>query len=710
VIRPGWRCAQPPHETHQTRVTRSGPAARAGRGTARTVRWMAAAPAERATLPGAALLYGTGAALGAAQAPPLGVLPVTAGAAGLAYGAVLHATRDPARARRAAIAAALAGGWLSGAAEWGVLAGPDHLMTLGYLGAAGIGYGVLRRDELLRARRRRRADKAAWHRIAHRFGLAGSHLLAREDTRLGESFLLDVTGTGRRASQLASQDVAERIAEHYRLPAVRVQVTPDRIAGRLRVSIRHQDPWAKPALHPLLDEAPEITLPAAATVRQPLIIGQDPETGRPLTLPVWDEDGAMRVLVVALTGGGKTVLLNCVTERLTAAPDCVVWDINLSKAKETRRWAPACDLTAIGPGERKKALQILRLAHRAIDYRGTASGDEAVFRPGPGRPLIVVKIDELDTLAAAGDPMGQAFRDELGYLQSKGRSEGVAVIAAGQRATISHTGDSDIRTQFDHVALMKTSRRTEMMHAAGDLGLTLPSMAEYGEGHAGVVIITDLAGGTDIGRTFKLSDLADIDRLAASRRPAALEPGLAAHLGDVYASLRAGQPAAATARTAPRSQPSGPGAGGDQGDLLTWLDADLEESLPGDLRAIADRNAQTRRLLEQTASIRLAEIPAAMRQLAARAAAERTAQASAETEIPADRRAVLLTLLDQAAGTTMSEAMATLAAPRMAVWRWLDRLRAEGTAELHGRGRGARWHLAPAAQLAEAEISGQETP
>jgi hypothetical protein len=52
---------------------------------------------------------------------------------------------------------------------------------------------------------------------------------------------------------------------------------------------------------------------------------------------LYDEDGANGMMVVALTGGGKTVLLNCVMERLTACDDALVWDINLSKAKENRR-------------------------------------------------------------------------------------------------------------------------------------------------------------------------------------------------------------------------------------------------------------------------------------------------------------------------------------------------------------------------------------
>ena len=80
----------------------------------------------------------------------------------------------------------------------------------------------------------------------------------------------------------------------------------------------------------------------------------------------------------------------------------------------------------------------------------------------------------------------------------------------------------------------------EAMHAAGDLGLQLPDMAEYGEGQQGVWAIADLsAGGHLTGRSFKLSEPGDIRRIVAERagHQPDLQPELKAFLGKSYEEL-----------------------------------------------------------------------------------------------------------------------------------------------------------------------------
>ncbi|MGV9778764.1 hypothetical protein, partial [Streptosporangium sp. NPDC003464] len=124
--------------------------------------------------------------------------------------------------------------------------------------------------------------KTDWHRRAALYGLAGSHLIDWRETRLGERFEITTIGTNRRASALAGHDLEERIAEHEGLPASRVKTRPATIAGRLLINVRYKDPWADDLPHPLLDPTPEILLPRTADAREPIIIGMDPETGRPL--------------------------------------------------------------------------------------------------------------------------------------------------------------------------------------------------------------------------------------------------------------------------------------------------------------------------------------------------------------------------------------------------------------------------------------------
>ena len=106
--------------------------------------------------------------------------------------------------------------------------------------------------------------------------------------------LVDTRGTGKRASALARETgLAELIAEHEMLPRGRVDVTPDRIAGRMWITIRRADPWAKPIPHPLtIKNSPYARhVPYPATIREPLTIGIDPETGAPLQVRAVGQKG-----------------------------------------------------------------------------------------------------------------------------------------------------------------------------------------------------------------------------------------------------------------------------------------------------------------------------------------------------------------------------------------------------------------------------------
>jgi hypothetical protein len=398
------------------------------------------APADRLTLPVAAVVWLTGAVLHTAHIPALyvGAVGVVALPAA-AYAVVLHRThghgknRDVAawRAAKAAIGVLAAGAWLACAAAWGAMCGPWCMSGLAWWLTALTVYAFVRFDEVTRERRDWRGEKVRWHQVSKLYGLQGSHLLDSKATRLGRMLTVDVTGTGRRASHLAARDTAERIAEQKRLPASRVQVRTDAIAGRIRIAIRERNPWEKPIPHPVLDDAPEIALPATQSIADPLIIGQDPETGTPLELAAYDhEDGAKAILIVSMRGGGKTVLLDDVMERLTACQDVLVWDICLSKAKENHRWAPACDLVAHGPHARRDALSILRLAKKAIEWRGNTDSDDAVHQPSAARPVIVIRVDELKTLLGGQSALDHALREVWTTVAEIGRSEGVVTIAA----------------------------------------------------------------------------------------------------------------------------------------------------------------------------------------------------------------------------------------------------------------------------------------
>jgi hypothetical protein len=513
-------------------------------------RWFRAAPAERTPLLGGAALYGGGALAHAYHLPWWGIGLVTVAGSIATYACATNRLAGW-RVGGATAATAASGTWLATSAELGVNAGPSGLATWMFLGTFGIGYGLHRLG--LRPRRERKAEdepqvevvtpevpRIAWEAYLPQWGLEGASIVRAEPTRLGERVLLDTRGTGKLASAFNTRALEETIAQEFGLPAGRVEVRRGGIAGQLRISMRLKDPWAQPIPHPMLDVNSEVRLVEVEDVTKPLIVGQDPETGRPLGFTVWDEDGAAHWMIVAIKGGGKTVLLNNVLERLTAADNVSVWGIDVSKGKDLRRWrdAGALGLSACGASERAKAVRILELAVKTIKWR-EANSNEAVFQPRPGHPMIEIIIDEVDVVVAGNDSLGQRAAAALTYITSKGRSASVGCILVGQRGTAAWVGGPNVRANIDRFALLKVGRGNEVRNAVGEMGIGLPDIASYGEGKPGVVLFTDIAGAYEVGRTFKLKDLDDIERLAAGRAPSTLEPDLLAHLGAGYTQLAA---------------------------------------------------------------------------------------------------------------------------------------------------------------------------
>ena len=659
----------------------------------RAAGWVQRDHLRRGPLPAMA---GAVAAAGAAHwmdAPAWAGVPVTLAAAVGMYARemTLPGDRHPWRAGLATLAA---GGWLTAATEWGPTAGTADLPGLmGLLGAttAGLVYWAYRQDTAIVEAIAREQAKAEWHMRAPSYGLAGSHLLEWRETRLGEQFELDTRGTGRRASQLVGGGIEEKIAEEEMLPTSRVKVRTGAIAGRLLVSVRYKDPWAEDLPHPLLDAAPEIPLPQLADVRDPIIIGMDPETGRPLALCLWEEDGAKRIVIVALPGAGKSVTLNNIYERLTAADNAWPIGINVSKAKELRRWRPVLGASACGPHERVKALHLLEMAGHVIDYRGSLDdAEEATVEPTADAKLVPVIVDEMDELLAHTDHLGAATRKAWAYLMSKGRSEGVPAVLVGTRGTASYMGGGNSRNMVDQVVLGKVARKSEMQHAAGEYGLALPNMAEYGEGKAGVLLVSDIAGHWSTGRGWRLDKLTDIDRLATDRSAGDLEPGLMAYIREQMGSDLVDALLSTEPFEKPKARRRPAAAGAPAGDTRPQPGED-------DGKAAASR---------EKALATLASAPHIDTTLAAgqrrQVAAERRRQAAEQTQMDPEIRTLILKLAADPDGTSTRRIEDALekdlgqerGLSRNGAWRYLDKLRFEGVVELRGQGRGRRWHLA----------------
>ena len=690
-------CAFPPHpdsaEPETIVVTESA--------LSRFRRWLGHAPAERLPLPAIPAVWTAAEIMHAAGVP--GGWPGAATVAAVLGGGWLgeRNSRDPGRARlRGAEVAAVTGtvgAWVTAATAWGPLAGPDHLMTLTYLAGTGGGYWWLRRHEAVREARARRDEaaawreqKTAWHRLAPLLGLHGSHLLEYDETLLGDTMLIDTRGTGKRASQVNAREVAERLGELEMIPVGRIDVEPDRIPGRLRITVRRNDPWKRALAHPVIDPGSSYAkyVEDPASCRKPLVIGGDPETGAPLPLTLWDEDeGGKVVFVGAKKGSGKSVLLSCIKERVTACTDARLIQINLSKAREDRRWAPLAIANALGMDatQTRQARRILRWVLTAIVARSEdPSLASSKVEPTPGTPLLVVVIDEID--AVASDPECKAL---LAKIASKCRSEAVALVIAGQRATVQWMGGGDLRANVDIAVLGRFARAAEARKATGE-EFDMPDMGAYGEGHPGVFLVTELGGGGgyDRGRVFKLSEPEQLDRIVADRlarqRPYIPEPGFA-RMAKLWAQITGAIPDDADAGSTDAGLDDAGGL-----DLGLDLAADADETA-----GVTAKIAAARELAAQDV-----DVPDVDPEAWQRAVAERRRQflaQYADIDIPPDELAAILAMLAEAGRVSSAAVAEALGTSRATAHRYLTRLALAGHAEVRGKGRGAGFHAAAAA-------------
>lgn len=679
------------------------------------------------------------------------VLPVSA----LTWAAaeVMHVTGQPGTFASAATGAALAAvawgasvkheglGWLPWWAGAGavLLASADTLGPLAWwpapvLTAAWAAAALAARrkafahDAVTSARERRDA-RADWLERRHRWGLDGSHLLDFERTRLGELYTVDVKGTGKRRSQILASPVAEVIAQAEDLDESRVRLMRHGPAGRVRVSIRRVNPWADPILHPLACEEHEITLPEYRSILDPAVIGQDPETGEPLTVPLCAREfGANRVSVVANTGGGKGVLEDNLFEHVTACEDALAVHLNVSEKgyEDEESWGPACWLTAYGPEQKSRAAAILKVIAAVIEWR-TRNFKRGQYAPSPGHPAIIIFYDESDAGLSA-------LREGLNTMATKGRSHGVGLVRLSQRNTREYA-DPKARSQDNVRCTGLVQNSNEARHAGSGTG---PDMSTYGEGKPGVWKVEVLGASMHLGRTWVFHETAAghgaaVERIAQDR--AFSQPELAGacrdYLGAPYEALLATEVFARWARArgdgpdAPDTEDEAPAAGPPEaaapgprqrdetapaavapagktalaeGDPFEkWLEMDVDADPDTDARsaAIREKLAGARHVLTETPALPRTA-PADREERAARADG-RWRELGERTVIPGHVRPRLLEML--AGGTTIRAV--TGAFPQETGGRpwtarkWLARLGYEGLADVAGDGRARQWRLAP---------------
>jgi hypothetical protein len=244
-------------------------------------------------------------------------------------------------------------------------------------------------------------------------------------------------------------------------------------------------------------------------------------------------------------------------------------------------------------------------------------------------------------------------------------------------------GGGDLRANVDIAVLGRFARPGEARKLTGE-EIDVPDMGQYGEGHPGVWLVTELGGGGgyDRGRVFKLSEPDQIDRIVADRlarqRPYIPEPGFA-RMAKLWAQITGAMPEDAA---------SGPDAGledvsgQDLGLDLADDDADETAAVNAKIRAARQLAAQ---------DPELPEIPPEMREHAAAMIAERRRQFLAQyagIDIPPAELAMITQMLTAPGGTSTAAVAERLGKGRTTAHRYLTRLAQSGHAETYGRGRG----------------------
>lgn len=644
--------------------------------------------------------------------------------------------------------------WMSAAGGWFAVAeaaGPLHwwpcpVLSITWAAAAITAARTAHRHDAVRTARENRQARAGWLMTRHAWGLGGSHLIGFERTRLGELYTVNVKGTGKRRSQILASGIHEVIAEAEDLLEERVHLFRHGPAGRIRISVRRIDPWADVLLHPLACDDPEVEIPAARSIRDEALVGQDPETGTPLTVPMYDKLGGKNIAITSIKGGGKGVLMDNLAEHVTAVPDALMVRINISDKgyAEVESWGPACHLTAFGPQQKGRAAAILKIVAGVIAWRAQAY-KRGQYRPSPGDPAIVIFIDESDSAAEVA-----AIKAGINVIATKAREYGVSYVHAGQRGTADYTS-AKARSQDDVYCTGAVSRPRESLHAAGSAGRGMPDMASYGEGKSGVWNIARLGGAQANGRTWVASDDeaehgAWVERIAQERAfdQPSLPDACREYLGEDYERLLAtevfttwahGQEDAAPeeddggylpvddsddeapvpealppARAVPREPDAAPAAAAgrtavaeqDPGDFDRWLKMDVDDDTRARIGAIEQKLASARQALEETAAL---PRPAARLSPEALAAqnAERWRLAGETAQIPEEAASALTEMLR--AGTTISAVMDRFGIARWEARSWLQKLRDAGFAYVDGEKRGRRWRLSPPPEDADSQLT-----
>ena len=285
------------------------------------------------------------------------------------------------------------------------------------------------------ANRRRRAKVrvertiATWPDIAKAVGLAGLEIM---------SATVDLWGWRARLRLARGQTITDVITKIPAIEsgfgthrnAIRVHPTPDDLANRCELRVLDHDPHA---------DAIPWHGPSVTSITQPIDLGpfEDAEPCRVHFL-------RRHAILGGATGSGKSGGLNELLASLAACGDVVIWAIDLKRGVELRPWAPCIDRLATTPAE-AAALLANAVAILFARAQWLADHGKREWEPAPGRPALVIIIDEYAELAEDA-PEAMSATDTIARL---GRAPAVTLVAATQRPTQKVMGQGAVRSQMN---------------------------------------------------------------------------------------------------------------------------------------------------------------------------------------------------------------------------------------------------------------------
>jgi len=114
--------------------------------------------------------------------------------------------------------------------------------------------------------------------------------------------------------------------------------------------------------------------PLPASIRNPIAIGTEPETGAMFPLVAYDtEDGGKQIAVLGAPGAGKSIRFAAVAASVTSCPDAALLQVNIYKPQTNAVWSPAAAATATTDPD--SAIAIRAFASAVIALRSAVPAD-----------------------------------------------------------------------------------------------------------------------------------------------------------------------------------------------------------------------------------------------------------------------------------------------------------------------------------------------